>query len=34
MTVCSIIANRVNTDARPNYTTAVRDLVATVLDRI
>ncbi len=34
MTVCSIIANRVNTDARPNYKTAVRDLVATVLDRI
>lgn len=34
MTVCSIIANRVNNDATPNYKTAVRDLVATVLDRI
>ncbi len=34
MTVCSIIANRVNTNATPNYKTAVRDLVATVLDRI
>lgn len=34
MTVCSIIANRMNTDANPNYKTAVRDLVATVLDRI
>ncbi len=34
MTVCSIIANRVNTTASPNYKTAVRDLVQTVLDRI
>lgn len=34
MTVCSIIANRMNHDATPNYKTAVRDLVATVLDRI
>lgn len=34
MTVCSIIANRMNTDANPNYKTAVRDLVATVLERI
>lgn len=34
MTVCSIIANRVNTDATPNYRTAVNDLIATVLDRI
>ena len=34
MTVCSIIANRMNSDANPNYKTAVRDLVATVLERI
>ncbi|MCM1021957.1 MAG: nucleoside phosphorylase [Muribaculum sp.] len=34
MTVCSIIANRVNTNATSNYKTAVRDLVATVLERI
>lgn len=34
MTVCCIIANRMNTDANPNYKTAVRDLVQTVLDRI
>ena len=34
MTVCSIIANRMNNDANPNYKTAVRDLVATVLERI
>lgn len=34
MTVCSIIANRVNNDATPNYKTAVRDLIATVLDRL
>ncbi len=34
MTVCSIIANRVNNDATPNYRTAIHDLVATVLDRI
>lgn len=34
MTVCSIIANRMNHDATPNYKTAMEDLVATVLDRI
>lgn len=34
MTVCSIIANRMNNDATPNYRTAIRDLVATVLDRL
>lgn len=34
MTVCSIIANRFNTDVNPNYKNAVRDLVVTVLDRI
>lgn len=34
MTVCTIIANRMNNDANPNYKTAVQDLVATVLDRI
>ncbi len=34
MTVCSIIANRMNNDANPNYKTAVRDLVETVLERI
>ena len=34
MTVCSIIANRVRTDATPNYKTAMRDLVETVLERI
>lgn len=34
MTVCSIIANRVNEAATPNYKTAIRDLVETVLDRI
>jgi uridine phosphorylase len=34
MTVCSIIANRVSTQATPNYKTAIHDLVATVLDRI
>lgn len=34
MTVCSIIANRRNNDATPNYKTAVADLVETVLDRI
>lgn len=33
MTVCCIIANRMNTDAMPNYKTAVEDLVRTVLDR-
>lgn len=34
MTVCSIIANRVNEAATPNYKTAIRDLIETVLDRI
>lgn len=34
MTVCSIIANRMNSDANPNYKTAVRDLIETVLERI
>jgi len=34
MTVCSIIANRVSANATPNYKTAIRDLIATVLDRI
>lgn len=34
MTVCTIIANRMNTEVNPNYKTAVTDLIATVLDRI
>lgn len=34
MTVCSIIANRMNHKATPNYKSAVRDLVETVLERI
>lgn len=34
MTVCSIIANRMNHDATPNYKTAIRDLIGIVLDRI
>lgn len=34
MTVCAIIANRMNNDANPNYKTAVQDLVSMVLDRI
>lgn len=34
MTVCSIIANRMNHEATPNYKTAMRDLIDTVLDRI
>lgn len=34
MTVCSIIANRMNNDATPNYRTAINDLIATVIDRI
>ena len=34
MTVCSIIANRRNKGATPNYKTAIADLVKTVLDRI
>lgn len=34
MTVCSIIANRMNHDATPNYKNAINDLIITVLDRI
>lgn len=34
MTVCSIIANRFNTEANPNYKSGVRDLIATVLERL
>lgn len=34
MTVCSIIANRMNHEATSNYKTAMQDLVATVLERI
>ncbi|MCH5221381.1 MAG: nucleoside phosphorylase [Muribaculaceae bacterium] len=34
MTVCSIIANRFNTEANPNYKSGIQDLISTVLDRI
>ena len=34
MTVCSIIANRVATEANPNYKTGVNDLVANVIERL
>ena len=34
MTVCSIIANRFNTTANPDYKSGIRDLIATVLNRI
>lgn len=34
MTVCTIIANRVKTQATPNYKTAIQDLIQTVLNRI
>lgn len=34
MTVCSIIANRFNEEANPNYKNGIRDLIQTVLDRI
>ncbi len=34
MTVCSIIANRYNNTANPNYKSGIRDLIATVLERI
>ncbi len=34
MTVCSIIANRFNTEANPSYKSGVRDLIATVLERL
>mgnify|MGYP005797074541 FL=1 len=33
-TVCSIIANRYNNNANPNYKDAVRDLIQTVLERL
>lgn len=34
MTVCSIIANRFNTEANPNYKAGMPDLIKRVLDRI
>lgn len=34
MTVCSIIANRFNSEANPNYKSGIADLVKVVLDRI
>lgn len=34
MTVCSIIANRYNNSANPNYKSGIRDLIGVVLDRI
>ena len=34
MTVCSIIANRYNNTANPQYKNSIADLVSTVLDRI
>lgn len=34
MTVCTIIANRMNNEANPNYKNGIHDLVATVLERI
>ncbi|MCI9608403.1 MAG: nucleoside phosphorylase [Muribaculaceae bacterium] len=34
MTVCSIIANRMNHNSTPNYRTAITDLITTVLDRL
>ena len=34
ITVCSIIANRMRHDVTPNYKTAIRDLIAPVLERI
>lgn len=34
MTVCSIIANRFNNNANPNYKSGIRDLISTVLERI
>lgn len=34
MTVCSIIANRMNNNANPNYKNAINDLIGVVLDRI
>ncbi len=34
MTVCSIIANRYNNSANPNYKSGIRDLIARVIERI
>lgn len=34
MTVCTIIANRYNNSANPNYKSGIRDLIGIVLDRI
>ncbi len=34
VTVCSVVANRVALDSTPNYKTAIRDLIITVLNRI
>lgn len=34
MTVCSIIANRMNNSAQPNYKTAMHDLIGTVIERL
>jgi len=34
MTVCSIIANRFNNTANPNYKSGIRDLIEAVLERI
>lgn len=34
MTVCSIIANRMNNKANPAYKNAIKDLIGTVIDRI
>ncbi len=34
MTVCSIIANRFNNKANPNYKSGIADLIKVVLDRI
>lgn len=34
ITICSIIANRMNHNATPNYKTAMHDLIETILERI
>ena len=34
ITVCSIIANRVATEANTNYKGAINDLVGVILDRL
>ncbi|MBQ0057240.1 MAG: nucleoside phosphorylase [Bacteroidales bacterium] len=34
VTVCSVVANRVALNSNPNYKTAMRDLIQTVLDRV